>query len=80
MIEWPAEEKLEGAAKSNLDRFRKTAAARELDEDPATWAIHSFARQAEPPVRIILVNEQGDEVTWTLGGDGAWTIRRKDRL
>jgi hypothetical protein len=73
------EEKLEGAGKSNVERFRKSAAARELEEENTTWVFHSWSRLAEPPVRIILMNERGDEVTWTLDAEGFWTLRKKDR-
>ena len=79
MIEWPAEEDLEGAAKSNVDRFKKTAAARELEEDGATWRFHSWSRTPEAPVRMILVNENGDEAVWTFD-NGSWTMRKKDRV
>ncbi len=79
MIEWPAEEKLEGAAKSNLERFRKCAAARELEEESNTWMFHSWSRVPEAPVRVILQNENGDEVTWTLDAEGFWTVRKKAR-
>ena len=80
MIAWPAEEKLTDVAKSNLARFKKTAASAELEDDGAsTWAFHAFTHTGDPPLRVLLRNENGDEITFTMEADGRWLLRRKDR-
>jgi hypothetical protein len=78
MIEWPARENLNDAAKRNLDLFESTAAALELAEDDATWKLVAWARSEEPPVRIMLRNEQSlEELTFTQEETGTWILRRK---
>jgi hypothetical protein len=78
MIEWPARENLTEAAKRNLDMFESTAAALELNEDAAKWRLVAWARSEEPPVRMMLRNEQTlEELTFTREESGTWILRRK---
>jgi len=78
MIEWPAEAHLTSDAKAALQRFKKTAAAAELEEDPRTWRFLSWARSTEPPVRMRLRSEDQGEVTFTLESSGTWTMARRE--
>jgi hypothetical protein len=78
MIEWPARENLNAAAKRNLDKFESTAAALELAEDAAKWQMVAWSRSDESPVRIMLRNEQTlEELTFTHEESGTWILRRQ---
>ncbi len=77
MIEWPEEEHLSTPAKTALQRFKKTAAAAELEEDARAWRFLSWARSNEPPVRMRLRSDDLDEVTFTLESTGAWLVTRQ---
>jgi hypothetical protein len=78
MIEWPARENLTEAAKRNLDLFEGTSAAIELNEDAAKWRLVAWARNEEPPMRMMLRNEQTlEELTFTREESGSWILRRK---
>ena len=77
MIEWPADETLSAPAKTALQRFKKTAAAAELEEDARAWRFLSWARSTEPPVRMRLRSDDEAEVTFTLESTGAWLVTHK---
>ena len=82
MISWPNEDALPEAAKRHMSDFKKTAAAKELDEDETHWVFHSFARMPDPPVRMILQSATAESegsrprVTVTLDERGVWFVRR----
>jgi len=77
MIEWPEDDHLTAPAKTALQRFKKTAAAAELEEDARAWRFLSWARSTEAPVRMRLRSDDQDEVTFTLESSGGWLVTRK---
>lgn len=82
MIAWPDEDALNDAAKRHMRAFKKTAVAKEFDEDEKNWVFHSFARMPDPPVRMILQDETSPNetvrprVTITMDERGVWYVRR----
>ncbi len=78
MIEWPNDDKLDSTSLANVERFRQTAAALELEDDPETYALVSWARTEEPPARMML-RRKSDQRTlvFTMENTGTWTLQRR---
>ncbi|MFO0679532.1 MAG: hypothetical protein U0169_23600 [Polyangiaceae bacterium] len=78
MIVWPTDSKLTPIAKSNLDRFKATAAAKALEDDAETWHFVNWSWLKDPPIRFTLSNERHRAVTFTLGSTGHYTMHEAD--
>ncbi|MDP9036366.1 MAG: hypothetical protein M3O50_16315 [Myxococcota bacterium] len=64
------------AAKRNLDLFRSTSAARELDEDAVRWKVIEWSWTDSPPLRIHLRSEAGANIHFVMDASGLWQLRR----
>ncbi len=64
-------------AKANLDRFAGTAAAREMEDDPRTWTVIEWTRDAGPPIRVHLRDEGGDVIDFIMDDAGVWQLWRE---
>src|SRR3954469_10290902 len=80
MIRWPDERRLTRAARTNVGRFRVTAAALELAEDHHVWELLGTSWFDELPLRMVWRNEERREVCFTLEEDGLWRIARYETL
>ncbi len=78
MIHWPT--RLVPAATANLDRFKATSLARELEQDAHEWRFLSWAWTDELPVRLWLANEEGRSLAFTLDVGGLWTAQERETL
>jgi hypothetical protein len=63
-------------ARRNLDRFRATSAASELDDDERTWTVAEWTWAEGPPLRVELRSDTGDTVDFVMDGSGIWRMRR----
>jgi hypothetical protein len=70
MIEWLEVRKDDDVVNANLDRFRRTSFAKDLEEDKATWMWMSWPRSPENPLRFKLRSDQSRNATFTIDGDG----------
>jgi hypothetical protein len=77
MIVWPDDRILSSAARDNIARFRATAGAKTLEADTHQWTFQSWARLPEPPYRMILVSDGGEQATITIEENGLWNINRQ---
>jgi hypothetical protein len=65
-------------AKRNLQRFYHTSAAREIEDDPRSWAVVEWTWGAGPPLRIHLRNETtGDVIDFVMDDAGLWQLWRE---
>jgi hypothetical protein len=69
MIEWP-EMRENDVVKANLERFRRTSFAKDLEEDKAIWSWMSWPRSSENPLRFHLRSDHHRYATFTIDGDG----------
>jgi hypothetical protein len=69
MIEWSAIRE-DDVVKANIERFRRTSFAKDLEEDKATWSWMSWPRSPENPLRFQLRSEDRRLATFTIDGDG----------
>lgn len=78
MIRYPNEDRLPPAARDNVDRFKRSSIAAELESETETWSLDNWPWFDEPPHRFVFRNEQheGKEVTFRAGG--SWTVNNID--
>lgn len=77
MIHWPSLSVLTPVARMNIERFRQTSAAHELDEDPRAWSLVGWSWTAEPIVHFS-VRCETDERLYALEEDGLWDVVSTD--
>jgi hypothetical protein len=70
MIAWLDEQRTDDAVQANVERFRRTSFAKDLEEDKATWHWMSWPRSSESPLRFLLRSDQNRNATFTIDGDG----------
>jgi hypothetical protein len=63
-------------ARRNLDLFRATSAASELEDDSRTWSVVEWSWGAGPPLRVQLRSDSGQLVDFVMDGSGMWRMRR----
>lgn len=65
------------AAKKNLDRFFRTSAAREIEDDPRTWTVIEWTWVAGPPMRVALRDEECAVIDFVMDAAGLWHLWRE---
>ena len=75
MITWPASDKLSKTAVGTLERFKKTAAAKELEQDARAWSFISWAWLPEAPYAFTLRSADHEERQYVVEGDGRWQMK-----
>ncbi len=74
MIRYPSLDKLPPDARVNIERFKKTAIALELDGDAEEWSLDHWAWLQDAPWRFIVRNGRHEGREIMLRGNGAYTI------
>ncbi len=64
-------------ARRNLDRFRATSAASELEDDTRAWSVVEWSWTEGPPLRIRLRSEVGETVDFVMDDASTWRMRRQ---
>ena len=64
-------------AQRNLDRFRQTSAAREIEDDPREWTVVEWTWTPGPPMRVHLRDPAGDIVDFVMDDTGMWQLWRE---
>ena len=75
MIGWPAPEKLSKISAGLIEKFKKTAAAKELEQDPREWSLISWSWMPDPPHAFTLRSSDNEERYVISEGDGRWQMR-----
>ncbi len=70
MIQWPSDQGMDDVVKANVDRFRRTTFAKDLEEDKATWSLMAWPRSPEKPLRFELRSDARRLARFTIDGDG----------
>ncbi|HZU82292.1 MAG TPA: hypothetical protein VE987_05225 [Polyangiaceae bacterium] len=63
-------------ARRNLDRFRATSAASELEDDARTWTVVEWSWAEGPPLRVHLRSDDGGALEFVMDESGVWRINR----
>jgi hypothetical protein len=64
-------------ARRNLNRFRATSAASELEDDAHTWTVTEWSWSEGPPLRIHLQSDDGQAFDFLMDQTGVWRMRRE---
>jgi hypothetical protein len=64
-------------AQRNLGRFFATSAAREIEDDPRSWAVVEWTWGEGPPVRVHLRNENDEVIDFVMDATGVWQLMRE---
>jgi len=75
VIRWPAADRLSKTAAVILEKFKRTAAAKELEQDSREWFFVSWAWLPEPPYALTLRSGDHEERYFLIEGDGRWQMR-----
>jgi len=59
-------------ASRNLERFRNTSLARELENDARRWDVVEWSWAPGPPLRVQVRSEQGDVLEFVMDEPGIW--------
>jgi hypothetical protein len=73
MVRWPAADRMSKTSATVLERFKKTAAAKELDQDSREWVLMNWPWVPDPPYTIVARASDGEERRCVMGEDGLWT-------
>jgi hypothetical protein len=63
-------------ARRNLDRFRATSAASELEDDGHAWTVVEWSWTEGPPLRVSLRSDAGELFDFVMDEAGRWRIHR----
>ena len=75
MIQWPAPEKLSKVAAGILERVKRTAGAKELEQDAREWRAISWSWLPDPPFSLTFRSADNEERYFVMEGDGRWQTR-----
>jgi hypothetical protein len=59
-------------ASRNLDRFRNTSLARELENDSRRWDVVEWSWAEGPPLRVQVRSDRGDVIEFVMDEPGIW--------
>ena len=62
-------------AQSNLDRFRTTSAAKDLDEDTFAWTVVEWSWTQGPPLHVNVRSEAGEVRDFLMDEEGVWRVQ-----
>jgi hypothetical protein len=76
MLRMPSQH-VTAAARRNLDHFRGTSAASELEDDSHTWTVSEWSWAEGPPLRVHLRNEVGEVIDFVMDELRVWRMQRR---
>ena len=73
MIRWPASDRMSKTSAVVLERFKKAAVAKELEQDAREWVLVNWPWVPDPPYTFVARATDGEERRCIMGEDGLWT-------
>ena len=73
MVRWPAADRMSQTSKAVIERFQKTAGAKELEQDPREWVLENWPWVPDPPFTFVARSSDGEERRLVMNTDGLWT-------
>ena len=74
MVRWPAPDRMSQTSKGIVERFKKTAAAKDMEQDPREWVLENWPWVPDPPYTIVARASDGEERRSVMDASGLWTI------
>ena len=59
-------------ARRNLEQFRQTSLAKQLERDGRRWDVVEWSWAPGPPLRVQVRSERGDVLEFVMDEPGAW--------
>ncbi|MGO8994719.1 MAG: hypothetical protein ACLQVI_15495 [Polyangiaceae bacterium] len=78
MVRWPASDRMSKTSAVVVEKFKKTGAAKELEQDAREWVLVNWPWMPEPPYTIVVRASDGEERRCVMGEDGLWTMGASD--
>jgi hypothetical protein len=75
VIQWPPSEKMTRISSATLDRFKKTAAIKELEQDSREWTLVTWSWMPDPPYALTFRSSDMEERYCVMEEDGRWQMR-----
>ena len=75
MVRWPAPERLSKVSTAIVERFKKTAGAKELEQDGREWGLVNWPWLPDAPYNFVVRAADGEERQWQGDADGKWVMR-----
>jgi hypothetical protein len=75
MVRWPASDRTSQTSKTVIERFKKTAAAKDLEQDPREWVLENWPWVPDPPYTVVARASDGEERRCVMDTEGLWTIQ-----
>jgi hypothetical protein len=75
MVRWPASDRLSRVSAPLIERFKKTSAAKDLEQDPREWVLANWPWLAEAPYAFTARASDGEERRIVIDADEALTVR-----
>ena len=75
MIRWPAQGRMSATSAHVVEKFKKSAAVKDLEQDPREWVLVNWPWVPDPPYTFVVRASDGEQRRWVMGEDGLWTER-----
>ena len=75
MVRWPAAERLSKVSGPIIERFKKTAEAKDLEQDPRDWVLASWPWMPDAPYSFIARASDAEERHYVIDASGALTMK-----
>jgi hypothetical protein len=63
-------------ARRNLERFRATSAASQLEDDKLVWTVVEWSWTEGPPLRLKLRSDLGQTTDFVMDVSGRWRLEQ----
>jgi hypothetical protein len=75
MVRWPASDRLSRTSAPLIERFKKTSAAKDLEQDPREWVLAQWPWLPDAPYGFTVLASDGEERRIMIDGDDTLTVR-----
>jgi hypothetical protein len=80
MIRWPAQGRMSAVSARVVEKFKKSAAVKDLEQDPREWVLVNWPWVPDPPYTFVVRSSDGEQRRWVMGEDGLWTGRETEAV
>ncbi len=74
MVRWPAPDRLSRTSAPIIERFKKTSAAKDLEQDPREWVLAQWPWLPDAPYGFTARASDGEERRIMIDGDDTLTV------
>jgi hypothetical protein len=75
MVRWPPPDRMSRVSHELVERFKKTAGAKDLEQDAREWVLASWPWLPDAPYAFLARASNGEERRFILDADGQWRVQ-----